>query len=95
VQRRQVLEQDAVLGGFRRFAVDLVDLDQGEIALAVLGRAHFAFDGVAGVQVEAADLRRRDVDVVGGRHVAGVGRAQEAEAVRQHFQGAIAEDLFA
>jgi hypothetical protein len=94
VQRRQVLKQDAVLRGFRRFAVDLVDLDQREVALAVFRGAHFALDRIAGVQVEAADLRRRDVDIVGGRHVAGVWRAQEAEAVRQHFEGAVAKDLF-
>ena len=58
VQRRQVLEQDLVLGVLGRLAVDLVDLDQREVALAVLRRADLAFDGVAGVQVEAADLRR-------------------------------------
>jgi hypothetical protein len=55
---RQVLEQDFVLGGLRRLAVDLVDLDQCEIALAILGGADFALDGVAGVQVKAPDLRR-------------------------------------
>jgi hypothetical protein len=37
----------------------------------------------------------RQVDVVGGRHVAGIGRAQEAEAVGQHFEHAVAEDLLA
>ena len=91
-QRRQVLEQDLVLRVLRRLAVDLVDLDQREVALAVLRRADLAFDRVAGVQVEAADLRRRDVDVVGAGEVAGVGRAQEAEAVGQHFEHAVAED---
>ena len=94
-QRRQVLEQDAVLGRLRRDAVDLVDLDQREVALAVLRRAHLAFDRVAGVQVEAPDLRRRDVDVVGAGEVRRLGRAQEAEAVRQDFQRAVAEDLLA
>jgi hypothetical protein len=59
VQRRQVLEQDLVLRRFGRFAVDAVDLDQREVALAVLGRPDFAFDRVAGVQVEAPDLARR------------------------------------
>jgi hypothetical protein len=44
------------------------------------------------VQVEAADLRGADVDVVGARQVGGLGRAQEAEAVGQHLQGAVAED---
>ncbi|CFO67099.1 Uncharacterised protein [Bordetella pertussis] len=95
VQRRQVLEHDAMLDRFRGRAVDLVHLDQREIALAILRGAYFALDGVAGVQVEAADLRRRDVDVVGAGQVRGVRRAQESEAVGQDFQHAVAEDLFA
>src|SRR2546429_40994 len=53
------------------------------------------FDGVAGVQVEAPDLRGRHVDVVGAGEVRGVRGAQEAEAVLEHFQRAIAEDGFA
>jgi hypothetical protein len=47
------------------------------------------------VQVEAADLRGADVDVVGAREVGGVRGAQEAEAVGQDFQRAVAEDRFA
>jgi hypothetical protein len=47
------------------------------------------------VQVEAADLRGADVDVVRARQVGSVGAAQEAEAVGQDFQGALAEDAFA
>src|SRR6267378_4033152 len=84
-----------VLPAFGDVAVDLVDLDQREVALAVLRRADLALDRVAGVQVEAADLRRRDVDVVGARQVRGLGRAQEAEAVGQHFERAVAEDRLA
>jgi hypothetical protein len=95
VQRRQVLEQDLVLGGFRRLAIDLVHLDQGEVALAFLGRADLAFDGVAGAQVEAAYLAGADVDVVGAGEVGLFGGAQEAEAVGQDFQDAVAEDGFA
>jgi len=37
VQRREVLEQDLVLRGLGRVGVDLVDLDQREVALAVFG----------------------------------------------------------
>ena len=73
--------------------VDRVDLEQREVALAVLGAADLAFDGIAGAQRKAADLRGRDVDVVGARQVVGVGRAQEAEAVLQHFDHAGADDL--
>ena len=47
------------------------------------------------MQVEAADLAGRDVDVVRAGEVAGLGRAQEAEAVGQDFQHAVGGDAFA
>ena len=75
--------------------VDRIDAGQREIALAVLGIADLAFDGVAGAKPEAADLVRRDVDVVGPGEVVGFGGAQEAEAVWQHLDGARADDLLA
>src|SRR5258706_6603036 len=46
MQRREVLEQDLVLGRLGRLAVDLVHLDQREVALAVPGRADLALDRV-------------------------------------------------
>ena len=92
MERREVLEHDLVFRGLGRMEVDLVELDQREIALAVLRRADLAFDGVAGVQIETADLGRRDVDVVGACEVADVGRPQEAEAVGQYLEHAVTED---
>ena len=67
IERRQVVEEDLVARFLGRLEVDRVDFDQREVALAFLGRADLAGDGVAGAQVEAADLRRRDVDVVRAR----------------------------
>ncbi|MPM89685.1 hypothetical protein SDC9_136797 [bioreactor metagenome] len=78
-----------------RATVHAVELGQGKVALAVLGRAHFAFDHVAGVQVETAHLAGRDVDVVRAGGEAGVGAAQKAEAVGQDFQHAVGKHLFA
>ena len=89
---RQVLEENLVLRVLRRLAVDLVDFDEREIALPVFGRPDLAFDGVAGVQVEAANLRRRHVDVVGAGKIGRVRRAQETETVGQHFERAAAVD---
>jgi hypothetical protein len=74
--------------------VDLVQLRQCKVALAVFGDANFTFDHVAGVQVEAAHLAGADVDVVRAGGVAGVGAAQEAKAVGQDFQYAVGKDLF-
>ena len=50
---------------------------------------------VAGAQVEPADLRRADVGVVRAGQVAGLGRAEEAEAVRQDLQHAVGLHAFA
>ena len=46
------------------------------------------------MQIEAADLRGRHINVVGAGEIGSVGRAQEAEAVGQHLQRAAAEDGF-
>ena len=93
IKRRQVVEIDLVADLFRVLEIDRVDLEQREIALALLGAADHALDGVAGAQAEAADLRGRDIDIVGTRQIIGVGRAQEAEAVLQHLDDAFADDL--
>ncbi len=95
VQRCQVLEQHLILGGFRRLEIDVADLEQGEVALAFLGRANLAADRVAGAQVEAADLTGRNVDVVRAGQIGAVGGAQEAEAILQNFQHAVAGDILA
>ena len=42
---------------FGRIAVDGIEADKREIALVVFRYAHTAFDGVTGMQIEAADLR--------------------------------------
>ncbi len=67
-------------------------LIEREVPLAFLRRTNLAGDGVARLQVEAPDLRRRHVDVVRAGQVVVVGRAQEAEAVGQHFEHAFRED---
>ena len=93
VERRQIVEMDLVARLVRALEIDRRDLQQREIAFAVLGAADFALDRVAGPQREAADLRGRDVDIVGTRQVVRFRRAQEAEAVRQHFHHALADDV--
>ena len=67
IERREVVEEDLLARHVGVLEVDRLDLDQREVALPFLRRADLAGDGVAGAQVEAADLRRRDVDVVRDR----------------------------
>src|SRR6185436_9277907 len=79
-------------GDFGMLEVDRLDLDQGELALALLRLAHLAGDGVAGAQVEAPDLARGDVDVVRTGEVVVLRRTQEAEAVREALEHPLGED---
>src|SRR6185503_1911296 len=94
-QRRQVLEEHLALRVLGRVVVDLADLQQREVALAVLRWADQPRDGVARAQVEAANLARAHVDVVGAGEIRAIGRAQEAEAVLQDLEHALAEDVLA
>jgi NADPH:quinone reductase-like Zn-dependent oxidoreductase len=82
-----------VLGLFRIFEIERVDLQKRKIALALFRAADVAFNGVAGTQAEAADLRGRNVDVVRAGQIIGVGRAKEAKAVGQNLDDAFADNV--
>src|SRR5687767_5056370 len=84
---------DLVPDLLRVVEIDRVDLEQREIALALLGAADRPLDRVAGLQRETPDLRGRDVDVIRARQVVGVGRAEETETVLKDFDDAVAYDL--
>ena len=92
IERRQIVEEDLVARFLGRFEVDRVDFDQREITLAFFRRANLTGDGIACAQIEAADLRRRDVNVVRAGQVVVLGSAQEAEAVGQALENAFGED---
>jgi len=81
-----------VLGVFRQFAVDAVDLDQGKITFAFFRGPDFALYAVPGMQIESSDLGGRYIDVIRAGQIRSVGRAQESEAVLQYFQRSVAED---
>ncbi len=95
IKRREVIEIDAVTNGVGVVEVDLHDLGQGKITLAILGRADFAFDRVAGAQAELAHHVGRDVNIVGTGQIVGFGRTQEAETVGQNLDRAETHDLLA
>ncbi len=95
MERRQVLEQHLVTRAVRGVVVDLADLEQREVPLAVLRRADQAGNGVAGAQIEAPDLAGTDVDIVRTRQVRTVGGTQEPESVLQDLQDAVAVDILA
>ena len=80
------------LPGAVLFEIDRVDFDQREVTLAFLGRTNLAGDRIASAQIETANLRRRDVNVVGTGKIVVLGGAQEAETIRQTFEHAFRED---
>src|ERR1700726_3705180 len=52
-----------------------------------------AFDGIAGAKSEAADLRRRDVDIIRSGQIIGVGRTQESESVGENLDDAFTDNV--
>ena len=82
------IERDALLRQVGIRAVDRLHLQQREVLLPRLGRAHTPANGVAGLRVEAANLRLRDVDVVRTREIVPIGAAQEAEPLGKQLQRA-------
>ena len=92
IPRAQVVEGDALLRLLGIVAVDALDLEQREIPLPLLRRANLPVHRVAGAQIEALDLRRRDVDVVRAVEVVPVLAAQKAVAFGQHLEHAFARE---
>src|SRR6516162_4897663 len=95
MERRQVLEQHLVARALGRVEVDLTHLEQREIALAILRRPDQPRDRVAGTQIEAPDLTRAHIDVIGTREIRAIRRAEEAETVLQDLEHAVAVDVLA
>src|SRR5207248_3558251 len=63
------------------------------LTLAFLWRADMPINGIAGAQAEPADLRGRDIDVVRAGQIIRFRRAQETEAIGEHFDHAFADDV--
>jgi len=73
--------------------VDGFDLDQGEVFLAFMGGRTLPLMESPGLQIELANLRGRDINVVGAGQVVVVGGAKEAVAVGEDFKNTLGEDV--
>src|SRR5579863_381417 len=93
IERGEVVEKDLVTRLFGRLEVDRLDLDQRKIFFTFVRRTDLAADGVAGLQIEFADLRRGNVNVIRTRKVVVVGRAEKTVAIRQDLKYAFSEDV--
>ena len=88
VNRRQRIKRPAHARNFGVFPVDGFDVHQRVVSVAHPLRPCLADDFIAAVQVEPANLRDGNIDVVrAGRSVL---RAQKAVAAGLHFQQAVA-----
>ena len=79
---------------FRFIKIDSVDFQQGEIALALFRWPYGSNHIVTRAQVKATDLARGNIDIVGARKIGAVCRTQEAKAILQDLQNAIATNFF-
>ena len=68
--------------------IDLVHLEQREVALAVPRRADFALNRIAGPQSKSPHLARRHIDIVRPRQIVRFRRPQETKAILQHLEHA-------
>ncbi len=82
----EVFEQDLVLRVLGIVEVDLLDLEQCEVAFPFLRRPDLSENGIAGVEVEPLDLRGGDIDVVRTVEIVPVLRAQKAVPFRQDLE---------
>src|SRR5438045_9313599 len=81
IERREVIEIDAMADSFRIVVIDQRHAGQGKIALALLGTADLAFDRVTRPETEAPDDRWSDIDVVRSGEVIGFGRTEETKTI--------------
>ena len=93
IERRQVVKENLVAGFVRRLEVYGFDLDQREVLLALVRRTDLAADGVTGLEVELANLRGGDIDVIGPGQVVVIRGTEEAVAVRKNFQNAFSKNV--
>src|SRR3546814_6454763 len=69
IERGQIVEIDAVAHRFGIVEIDLDQLGERKITLAVARRANLALDRIAGAQAIFADLVRRHVNVIGAGEI--------------------------
>src|ERR1041385_4919163 len=68
-QRRQVVEMGLIFGLIGVFLVDGLDFEQREKALFLFWGADLTGDKIAGLQIEAADLRGGNINIFGAGQI--------------------------
>jgi len=73
------------------FLIDRLDFEQSKEAFLFFGGPNLAGDEIAGLKIEAANLRGRYVDIFGTRQIVEALRAEKAKALRQHLEDTLGE----
>ena len=84
-----------VADAFGGDAVDLVDVHQGEVFLALEGRTHAALYDIAGLQPPLLDLLLADIDIVRAGEIVVIAAAEEAPAFGGDLEDALGLHLVA
>ena len=81
-------------GAVRLFEIDFIDFQKSEVTLAFFRGTDLTFNRVTGTVIEFPHLARRNVNIVRTRTAGNSPReAQEAKAIRQHFQNTFTGDV--
>ena len=87
-QRREIVEVRLVLRLLRILCIDRFHLEQREETLLLLRRTNLASDQIAGLKIEATNLRWGDVNILRAGQVIEALRTKEPESFRKNFKDA-------
>ena len=79
----------------RRIEIDVIDLEQSEIAFPFFGRTDFARNGVAGMEIKTANLAGGNINIIRTGEIGAFCGTQETKAVGEDFKDAITMNIFA
>ena len=93
-KRREVFEKNLALGAFRGFKVDVLDFEQCEVPLGVLGRPDHARHRIPGAEIETPYLAGADINIVRSCQKGTVGRSQKPKAILKNLEDTVAPNIF-
>src|SRR6185503_8618920 len=93
VERRKIIKKNFLARALGVFVINRFNLEQSKIALAFFRWAYMTGNDVAGAQVKAPNLARRNVDIVRAGEIVVIRRSQKTESVRESFQHTFAVNM--
>src|SRR3989338_939735 len=87
----EIVKKHLFLKAFGILKIHRLNLKQGEVFLAFLGRANLAAYRVAGAHIKLANLRGRNIDIVGTRQIIIIWRTQKTKTLGENLQNPLPE----